>query len=452
MSNTSPKIVVIGAGSLFFGRQVIWAVNHLAGLKDATLSLVDTDAKNLSRMAKLAEMAGQTSDASVTVEAHSDYREALPGADFVVLSFSERNAHYRRIDCEISAKYGIRMCSGDTIGPGGVFRTFRELPKILEIAADVERLCPDAWLVNYVNPSAIMGIALMRHSNTKTFALCDGLHLPFRKQRYLNLIGEDPEAHADFHAPIAGVNHFTFMLSATFRGEDVMPRMIDALRARAAEERDVGYSKGRFNSTIEVQMYETFGVFPTCTAHTKEYVPYYQGRGPIQESIPPIAVFDCDERDERTADMWADVDAWIAGTKPMDEFHSSLKSDHATDIIHSMWVGDGRHYFTNIPNKYRTREGSPVENMPADAFFELECAVSMDGPDPIPVGSFPRGIRAQQHLILDVHELTVEACVKRDKTLALRALAMDPLINSIATAKQVMDELFAIEKEALPGW
>src|ERR1043165_2784461 len=158
MRNKLPKIVIIGAGSLFFGRKAVWAVNNLPGLRGCTLALVDNNPVHLDKMVRLGKMAAESSGSGTVVEGYENYRDALPDADFVVLSFSERNAHYRRIDCAIGEKYGVRMCSGDTIGNGGVFRTVREFPKILEMCHAVEEICPEAWVVNYVNPSAIMGI------------------------------------------------------------------------------------------------------------------------------------------------------------------------------------------------------------------------------------------------------------------------------------------------------
>ncbi len=111
MSNMKPKVVIVGAGSLFFGRKAVWAMNHLSGLAGGTLALVDNDPENLDRMLRFAELMTEAAGSGTKVEAYSHYRDALPGADFVVLSFSARNAHYRKIDCEISAKYGIRTCT-----------------------------------------------------------------------------------------------------------------------------------------------------------------------------------------------------------------------------------------------------------------------------------------------------------------------------------------------------
>ncbi len=449
----STKIVIVGAGSLFFGRQAVWAANQLPGLKGCTLALVDTNPDHLDKMTRLAQMSAESSGSGTRVEGYSDYREALPGADFVLLSFSEKNAYYRKIDCQISAKYGIRMCSGDTIGPGGVFRTMREFPKILEIAHAVEEICPNAWLINYVNPSAIMGIGLMRHSKAKTFALCDTHHMPKKKLGYLELIGESVDQSKDFDLRIAGVNHFTWMLKAELHGENVMPRIQQAFQAASTTEKDQGHSKARYNNFITAQLADVFGAIPTCTGHTKEYVPYYQGRAAIHEPIAPLTVFDSDEREESTAAMWKEIGEYVSGEKSMDDFHQRYQSDHATDIIHTMLVEDGRTYYINRTNQDCVVKGEkPVGNLPDDAFLEMECQLDRNGPRPLPVGDFPLGLRSLQMNILDLHELTIQAVMLRDRNLLLRALAMDPLVNSIATAKAVIADLFEAEKEALLDW
>jgi len=449
--NDKPVITLVGAGSLFFGRKAIWAMAHLSGLRGGTLRLVDTDPKNLERMERLGEMAMQSAGVDSRIEAFTDFRKALPGSDFVVLSFSKDNAHYRRIDCEVSARFGIRMCSGDTIGPGGVFRTLREFTPIMEIASAVEELCPKAWLINYVNPTATFGLALMRHFKGRYFALCDAQHLPYFKENRLKMIGEDPGRHPEFEVKVAGVNHFTFMTEATLAGENVLPRLLEAHRERGCEEKDGGYAKGRFNHFITAQLGDVFGALPTVVGHTKEYVPYYQGRTAMQEPIPPLSVFDCDERDEWTTGMWQEIDAYLEGKEPIEKFHQKYGSDHATDIINTMVTEDGRRYFINVPN--RAKDGAkPVSNLPEDAFLELECRLDRKGPDPVSVGPLPIGLRGQQQMVLDCHELTVEACVRKDRNLLLRALAMDPLVNSIATAEAVINALYEREVEAMEPW
>jgi len=447
----TPKIVIIGAGSLFFGRQAIWAAANLPGLRGCTLSLVDTDAARLEKMTRLAHLAAAPRGAKI--ESSTEYRKVLRGADFVVLSFSEKNTHYRRLECEVGAKYGVRSCSGDTIGPAGIFHAMREFPDILEIARAVEEVCPRAIVINYVNPSAAMGIGLMRHSQATCLALCDTHHMPMKKESYLQLIGEDVSKIGQFDMRIAGVNHFTWMIKAELEGRDVLPQIREAFRRDAVGEIDEGYAKGRFNNFITAQLADLFGAVPTCTSHTKEYVPFYQGRSAIQEKIPPLSVFDCDGRDRWTSQMWEEVESYISGRKPIEEFHAGMKADHAMDVIQTMVIEDRRTYFVSVPNSRCVEDGGrAVENLPDDAFLEMECRLDRSGARPLKVGRFPRGLCALQHLILDIHELTIEAIMKRDRNLLVRALSIDPLVNSIATAKVMIDELFELEKEALLDW
>ena len=235
-----PKVVVIGAGSLFFGREVIWQMTHSEHLRNGCLALVDTDAERLDKMGRLAELVAAQTGAPLQIEVHANWKDALPGADFVVLSFAVDTVRYRGIDCDISAKYGVRMCSGDTIGPGGILRAMRDLPAVLDCAADVASLCPDAWLINYINPSAVNGIALAKFAPAvKSFALCDSLHMPHIKIRQALLAGIIDEASQwtaelddVFDLAIAGVNHFTWLLHARYAGRDVTPQIVDSLRKR----------------------------------------------------------------------------------------------------------------------------------------------------------------------------------------------------------------------------
>ena len=148
----TPKVVVIGAGSYFFARPVIRNMVNSPVLRGGTLALVDTQPRVLETVMGVARRAAEATGAPLAIEGATDRNEVLPGADFVVLTFSDRNAYFRGVDSDISNRHGIRMCSADTIGPGGVFRALREIPIALEIAADVERLAPEAWVINFVNP------------------------------------------------------------------------------------------------------------------------------------------------------------------------------------------------------------------------------------------------------------------------------------------------------------
>ncbi len=440
---SGPKVVVIGAGSLFFGRKAIWAMTHVEGLREGRLSLVDADPKRLDQLMGLAHRAVESTNSPLKLEGSSDYRNVLEGADFVVLSFSNRNVHYRRIDCDVSAKYGIRMCSGDTIGPGGIFRAMRELPTILQVADDVTKYCPDAWVINYINPTAVNGIGLMRYANVKSFALCDSLHMPYIKQRYMQWAGLEGADESQFELKIAGVNHFTWVLECTYEGRDVSPQIRTSLEQEARKEKDEGYAKRRFNYSFMLELWDIFGCCPACVSHTKEYLPYWQGRNVAPETHPPLAIFDCDERQAQQDAMWQEIAGYNSGKLPIDHFHEHNRPDHATDIIEAMWTGNGKPFYVNTANN------GAVNNLPDDAFLELLCDLDMNGPRPRPVGAFPLGLRSLQYQMLDTHELTAEGIIKRDRSLLRRAMMTDPLIVSITDGDAVFEELWEQEREAI---
>jgi alpha-galactosidase len=450
-----PKVVVIGAGSLFFGRQAVWQMVHSPHLNTGTLALVDTDPQRLDAMTQLAEMVVEDNNVPLAIESAADWRDVLPGADFVVLSFARDTVKYRGIDCQISEKYGVRMCSGDTIGPGGIFRAMRELSLILQCADDIRELCPDAWVINYINPSTVNGIAMMRHAaDLKSFALCDSLHMPHIKRRYAHRAGiiENPgdytaEIDSDFDMRIAGVNHFTWMLKAEYGGENLLPNIAEWLREDAAKE-DTGGDTGAkaiYNSAISYQLYEIFGYVPVCVAHTKEYLPYWQGHGVRKDAIPPLSIWETEARYDRHEAMWKQVDDFVSGRIAIGEYMKVMGPDHATDIIENMVGNLGRPFYINSANR------GAVTNMTDDAFLELLCDVDMNGPVPRTVGEMPRGLLGLQQTVLDTHELTVEAIVNCDRQLLRRAMLVDPIVNSIADADAIIADLFELERDVLPA-
>ncbi len=452
-----PKVVVVGAGSLFFGRQAIWQMVHSPHLQNGTLALVDTDAQRLEQLVTMAKMVKNAQGVDLNIEASTAWQDSLPGADFVVLSFARETVKYRGIDCALSEKYGVRMCSGDTIGPGGIFRAMREFPRILECVADVERLCPEAWVINYINPSAVHGIGLMRFApNVKSFALCDSLHMPHIKGHIAHMAGlgvEDraalsPEMDMDFDVRIAGVNHFTWLLKAAYKGEDRTPNVAAYLRAKAAAENtqimEAGHSKRWLNSTIAHELYEIFGYVSVCVSHTKEYVPYYQSQGVTQGGTPPLDIFETESRYDWHEKMWEQISGYISGATPISQYTQDVGPDHATDIIESMVGNLGKPFYVNTANQ------GAVPNMGDDAFLELLCDLDMDGPVPRPVGDMPRGLLGQQQVILDTHELTAEAVAKGDYNLLRRAMLTDPIVNSISDADAILKELLEQEREVLP--
>lgn len=462
-----PKVVIIGAGSYFFGRPVIWNMLMHPILRQGTLALVDTDPAILAVMERLARRVATHLGVPTRIEASVDRREVLGEADFVIPSFSERNAHYRGIDCAIAAQYGVRMCSGDTIGPGGIFRALREIPKLLAMAQDVESLCPHAWLINFVNPSAVLGIALAKYApRMRSFSLCDGPHEPhitLRTLKAVDLLPQDatevpPHVAARLDLAITGVNHFSWIVRLRYEGQDLLPRLRERVVAWAARERaeaaqlptgmDVhqnAQAKALYNASTALELFDLFGAYPDCMAHTKEYVPFWQGWGVSPTEPARLAIFDAEDRQRRMDEDREITRAYADGRRPITQFIAEGRGDHATDIIASMWGGLGRVFRVN------TRNRGAVSNLPPDAFLELACHLDLQHCQPLHVGEIPVGVRGLCQRVLDAHEITADAAVACDRRLLLRAFAADPLTVNLRDNERMADALLAAEREALPA-
>jgi alpha-galactosidase len=446
----SPKVVVVGAGSMFFGRQALVAMIKSPYLRNGTLAYVDMDQSRLDRMMALASAAIKHAKSPLKLEGSTTHKDVLKGADFVILTFAKNGVYYRGLDCQIALRHGIRMCSGDTIGPGGVFRAMRELPVILEIARDVEKMCPRAWVINYINPSTVNGIGLAKYApKVKSFALCDGNHMPHTEFGYMKRAGITPTLAnlKKWKRVVAGVNHFTWMMECTFKGKDVIPAIRRSMEKDAAQETNEGQSKRKFNLSYSLQLWDIYGLCPTCAAHTKEYVPFWQGMGKATDGLPPLSIFDTIERQRRHDVMWEEVEAYSSGKLPMAEFMAKTKSDHATDIVEEMVSGRGMPFYVNTANN------GAVGNLPDDACLELLCDLDLKkGPKPRKHGEFPSGLRSLQMQVLETHEITADAIARSDKNLLVRALLTDPISRvSIPDAREMVKEVLAEEKAALPS-
>jgi alpha-galactosidase len=456
-SMAGPKITVIGAGSYFFGKPVIHKMASSPVMAGGTLALVDTNPKALETMARLARRVFAHAKCGVKVLASTDRREVMSGSDFVVLTFSDRNSHFRRIDTEVAARHGMRMCSSDTIGPGGIFRALREIPHALAMARDAQRLAPEAWVINFVNPTSVLGIALMRYApQVRSFALCDGNHEPYNTLRWCKRVGilaeeataVPPQVWARLDLAIGGVNHCTWVTRFNYDGRDMFPRLRRWLAGQArAERKNPGEkSKSRYNMHYALELFDLYGAFPTAIGHTKEYVPFFQGYGATLNRPEPVRLFDAPQRGEEMAAAWKVTADYARGKLRAAEFMTKVGNDHATDIIESMWGGLNKPFYINSANR------GAVTNLPEDAFLELRCDVDMRGPRPQSFGAMPRGLLALTHQVLDTHELTAEAAVTGDRAVLRRAMLTDPICNNIGDADGCIKELLAAEKDALPGY
>ncbi|HWL53413.1 MAG TPA: hypothetical protein VNQ90_13330 [Chthoniobacteraceae bacterium] len=457
LNGNGPKIVLIGAGSAFFARQTIWSMVNKPALRNGCLALADTDEQKLKWVRSLAKKAVEATGAAVRVEASTDYRELLKGADFVILAFAVEGVRLRAVDAEISTRHGMIMCSADTVGPGGILRTLREVPRQSEILEEVRRQCPRAWVINWVNPTAAMGIAMMRHfPDLKTLAICDGPHNPHFDDRLIVRAGlaQSPEEITDaLRSRVlirsGGVNHFNWLVEMRYEGRDLTPLIMEKLKTASQEEHVAASedTKKLLANKIAWELADAVGYAPMCVWHTQEYLPYFQGHDVNREDAITIRKWRVDVRERWMQACADDMQALAEGSKPIADFLKEGRSDHASNIVEAVWAGLPMQFYIN------TRNGGAVTNMADDAYLELPSLVDMNRVRPLPFGEMPRPLLGYLHRVLDEHELAVEAAVTCDRKVLLQAFLASMVTVSIPDAKACMEELLSAQADYLPaGW
>jgi alpha-galactosidase/6-phospho-beta-glucosidase family protein len=446
-----PKVVLIGAGSVFFGRQTIWSMVSKPALATGTLALVDTNRELLGTMEKIARRAIKAKGVPLRLEVSPDRRKVLKGADFVILAFAVEGVTLRGLDAQVSGKHGITMCSADTIGPGGIFRTLREVPRTLDVLADVDRFCPEAWVINWVNPTTAMGVCAFRYApHIKSLAICDGPHNPHFDNRLMRRAGLLPRGEApsdelteNVLIRAGGINHFNWLTAMSYRGRDLMVAVRDSYVREAEEASD---EPARTIARMVVRLTDSVGAIPMCIHHTREYVPFFQGRGVDKRDALKIATWDVNVRRARMRANWKDMRSIASGERPMADFLLRTGPDHASDIVESMWAGLGKRFYINNPT------GGAVTNMQPDAFLELLSEVSLNEVRTLPYGFMPRPLLGMFQRVLDEHELAVEAAVTGDRQTLLKAFVASPLTHSLEDAENLIEELLRRERRYLPGY
>lgn len=257
--------MIIGAGSAF-GSRISIDVLSRAPLNDSTIALCDINEERLATVRKFVESAIEHHKLPAKVVAGKDRRKLLPGADFVIISVSVGGpAYYGKPfedEIDIPARYGVRQTVGDTVGPGGVFRTLRSAPVMMEMARDINELCPEALLINYTNPMAMLTWILSEVSEAPVVGLCHGVQGTARK-----VAGYIGAPLKEIGYWVAGINHMAWFLTFTHNGEDAYPRL------RSAAENHEIYEK----DSTRFDILKAFGYFCTeSSRHPLEYMPYFR--------------------------------------------------------------------------------------------------------------------------------------------------------------------------------
>lgn len=461
-----PKITFIGAGSTVFARNLIGDILSYPELAGSTISLHDIDPDRLRTTLVVTERLAAGLGAHPAIEATLDRRAALAGADYAITMF--QIGGYRPstvIDFEIPKKYGLRQTIADTLGIGGILRGLRTIPVFLAMCRDMEALCPDATLLQYVNPMAINTWAICRASSIKTVGLCHSVH------------GTAMQLADDIDVPIdeinylcAGINHMAFYLRFERNGEDLYP----LIRQVAAEGREPAWNRVRY------EVLRRFGYFVTeSSEHFSEYVPWFIKRDrpdlierfniPLDEYIrrcevqlagwevakdafeagPGFAVDPAALEAKLRAAGANDGDvAWAINLATnFDAFERS--HEYGAQIVHSLETGQPRVIYGNVANH------GLIDNLPAGCCVELPCLVDKNGIQPTRIGSLPPHLAALMQTNINVQALTVEAALTGKREHIYHAAMLDPHTAAELDLDQIValvDELIEAHGEWLPAY
>ena len=420
-----PRIAFVGAGSAVFTRNLVGDVLSLPELRDTTtFALMDIDADRLATAEIVARRLVEAHGARASVEATQDRRAALAGADYVVTSFQVGG--YRPatvIDFEVPKRYGLRQTIADTIGVGGIMRGLRTIPVLLDVCRDLEELSPDALLLNYVNPMAMLCWAVAEASSIRTVGLCHSVqHTAAELAADLGL----PAGEVDHR--VAGINHVAFFLELTRAGEDLYP----ALRRVTPPE----------HNRVRYELLEHFGFFVTeSSEHFAEYGPWFikDGRDDLIErfNVP------LDEYPRRCEAQLAEWDALRADLEGGGTVATARSHEYGADIIRACETGVPFRFNGNVPN--RVRDGLLIDNLPADCCVEVPCVAGAGGIEPEPVGALPRQLAALIQTNVNVQGLTVEAALTGRREAVHQAAMLDPH----TAAELSLDEIAALVDELL---
>ena len=465
-----PKITFMGAGSTIFAKAILGDSMLTPALQDSHIALYDIDAKRLAESKLMLDhLNANINKSRARITGHlgvKQRRAALKGADYVINAIQVGGYQPSTvIDFEIPKKYGLRQTIGDTLGIGGIFRALRTIPVMLDFAADMETVCPDAWMLNYTNPMSMITGALQQATHVKVVGLCHSVqgcarHL-LHELRMLDGVKE-------LQWKIAGINHQAWLLEITDGGRDLYPEIKRRAAKAVAELRRRGgravveaakakhgpdwYKKDPLahigHDMVRLEVMRHFGYYITeSSEHLSEYLPYFIKRTHpelIDEFNIPLDEYP--RRCIRQIDRWEQQRKAIVESKTLThnrtgEYGSYIMEAMETDV--PIRVGG------NVPNR------GLITNLPPRACVELACLVDRNGVQGTYVGALPEQLAALNRTNINVQLLTIDAALTGRKDAVYHAAMLDPHTSSELTLDEIRslcDDLIKAHGRMLPKY
>jgi len=427
------KIAFLGAGSTVFAKNLMGDILSYPELADVTFSLHDIDAQRLHTSEIVARKLAQALGAQPTIEATTDRRAALDGADYAIAMF--QIGGYKPstvIDFEIPKRYGLRATIADTLGVGGIMRALRTIPVLLEMCRDMEAVCPDVLLLNYVNPMAMLCWALNRATPIRNVGLCHSV-----QGTAMQLARDIGVPYEEINYLCAGINHMAFYLRFEHEGQDLYPLIHQVIAdGRVPDDNRVRYD-----------ILKRLGYFVTeSSEHFSEYTPWF-----IKRDRPDLIERYNIPLDEYIRRCEAQIAGWESLRHELEDENRPItherSHEYGSAIIHSIETNTPRVIYGNVENT------ALIDNLPQGCCVEVPCLVDANGIQPVRVGALPPQLAALMQSNINVQALTVEAALTGKREHIYHAAMLDPHTAAELDLDQIwalVDDLIAAHGDWLP--
>jgi 6-phospho-beta-glucosidase len=413
------KLVIVGGGSSYTPELVDGLIRQYEALPVGELCLTDINAQRLGTLGGLSQRMLAKAGLPIVLTTTTDRRRALEGATFVNCLIRVGGMDARINDERIPLKYGL--IGQETTGPGGMMKALRTIPVMLDLAGEMAEVCPDAWLINYTNPSGIIAEALGKHSRVQYVGLCSGPK--GWSEAILSQMGVDPaRANVDW----IGLNHLGFAVRVWVDGKD-------------ATEQAVAAVAGHWS--IDAEWLRTLGAIPA--SYLRHY--YHRGLAVEEASQPGYRT-----RGEQVKEVEAELLRQYADSNVAEKPGLLKKRGGGGYADVAMAAMLAIHYNRADRQIVQVLNQGAVDDIPGDASVEVPCLVDCTGPRPLRMGAIPLPIRGLIQAVKAYESLTVQAAVERSRRVAMQALMAHPLVPSWEVAKPLMEDLLAANRPWLP--
>jgi alpha-galactosidase len=431
-----PKIAFIGAGSFGFTRSLVRDVLTFPLLKGSTLALMDIHKERLGYIHRAIQRIVREGNYPAKVVATTDRKEALKGADAVIITILQGGVQVWRHDIEIPKRFGVDTNVGDTRGPSGIFRALRTIPVMLDIVRDAERLCPNAVILNYTNPMAMNCRAMQRRSRMPITGLCHSVQ--GTAGRLARWIGAPMD---EITYVCAGVNHQAWFIQYEWNHRDANPLI----------RRAITTNKKIYNEEqVRNEMFLALGYYVTeSSGHNSEYNAWFRKRPDLIEKYcthstgwnPGHYAFLMKGYLAQEKVWRKRIQAWLDDPKPL---NLQRGQEYAAYIINAYLGGETFRFNGNVPNT------GLITNLPPDCCVEVPVFADRRGLNPVHVGALPPQCAALNNITVASEEMAVEGCLTGDPALVYHAVCYDPLTSAVLSLAEIRKMVNAMLKKNAP--